>query len=74
MEILAKTLSISQLQLVSSTEHYLGVVPGRGFLVDLKVTNPVITENIDHTIINLVQPYFRHITMGMIHMPSNVAF
>ena len=52
----------------------LGVDPGRGFLVDLNAINAVMIENIDHTTINLVQPYFIHIPIGIIHIPISVAF
>jgi hypothetical protein len=50
------------------------VDPGRGFLVDLNAINAVMIENIDHTTINLVQPYFIHIPIGIIHIPISVAF
>ena len=51
----------------------LGVVPDTGFLVALKVTNPVITEKTHQIQMKRYQENFKHRKIGMIHIPDNVA-
>lgn len=58
--------------LYTLTMTYLGVVPGRGFLVALNVIKPVTTEYIDHMMKNRIHPNFKQNAIGINHMPRSV--